>query len=90
MKWKITQLNVNNSISNETLSKEVYMQQPLGFLSSDPKLICKLHKAIYGLKQAPRAWFEKLTSTLHSFGFVTSKCDSFSFTLTSSTYTSLC
>jgi len=36
---------------------------------------CKLQKSIYGLKQAPRAWYERLTSTLMSFGFVHSKCD---------------
>lgn len=37
--------------------------------------MCKLQKAIYGQKQAPRAWYERLTSTLLTFGFVRSKCD---------------
>jgi len=30
------------------------MQQPLGFETNNPHLVCKLNKAIYGLKQAPR------------------------------------
>jgi len=34
-----------------------------------------LNKAIYVLKQAPRQWFERLKSTLLSFGFRQSKCD---------------
>jgi histone deacetylase 1/2 len=52
------------------------MKQPPGF--EDPKLphhICKLDKALYGLKQAPRAWFSKLSSKLHSLGFIASKAN---------------
>lgn len=30
---------------------------------------------MYGLKQPLRAWYDRLTSTLISFGFVQSKCD---------------
>jgi len=51
------------------------MSQPEGFQSHNKSLVCRLHKALYGLKQAPRAWFEKLASTLISFGFKSSKCD---------------
>ncbi|GJZ46775.1 retrovirus-related pol polyprotein from transposon TNT 1-94 [Tanacetum coccineum] len=40
-------------------TKEVYVQQPPGFESSDfPNYVCKMDKAIYGLKQAPRAWYQ--------------------------------
>ncbi|GKA53740.1 retrovirus-related pol polyprotein from transposon TNT 1-94 [Tanacetum coccineum] len=39
--------------------KEVYVQQPPGFKSSEfPDYVCKLEKALYGLKQAPRAWYQ--------------------------------
>jgi len=57
------------------LTEEVYMVQPPGFESSDMSLVCKLHKALYGLKQAPKAWFERLKSSLLSFGFKSSRCD---------------
>ena len=74
--WSLQQIDVNNVVLNDILHEEVYMEPPLGFLPSDFGLLCKLHKSIYGLKQAPRAWYERLTSTLMSFGFVHNKCDS--------------
>jgi histone deacetylase 1/2 len=50
------------------------MRQPPGY---ETKLghICKLDKALYGLKQAPRAWYSRLSTKLHSLGFVPSKAD---------------
>ncbi|OIW12049.1 hypothetical protein TanjilG_24473 [Lupinus angustifolius] len=62
------------------------MQQPLGFQHSNKSLVCRLHKAIYGLKQAPRQWFEKLKSTLVSFGFAVSRCDNSLFILNTNSY----
>ena len=50
------------------------MKQPPGF-EKDPRMVCKLDKAIYGLKQAPRAWYSRLSSKLLDLGFVTSKSD---------------
>uniref|UniRef100_A0A8R7UIL0 Reverse transcriptase Ty1/copia-type domain-containing protein n=1 Tax=Triticum urartu TaxID=4572 RepID=A0A8R7UIL0_TRIUA len=40
-----------------------------------PFHICKLDKSLYGLKQAPRAWYSRLSSKLHTLGFVPSKSD---------------
>ena len=52
------------------------MEQPPGFIQHNQShLVCKLHKVLYGLKQAPRAWFEKLSTTLYSFGFISTESD---------------
>lgn len=74
--WPIRQLDVNNAFLNGTLTEEVYMQQPEGFVVGDSNVVCKLNKALYGLRQAPRAWFDKLTITLSSFGFTRTRSDS--------------
>ena len=71
--WSIQQIDVNNAFLNGYL-EEVYMTQPPRFADSDKSMVCKLKKAIYGLKQAPRAWYERLTKTLLTFGFVQSMC----------------
>ena len=73
--WPVRQVDVNNAFLNGDLSECVYMQQPPGFVSANPHLVCRLHKAIYGLKQAPRSWFLKLSNTLHSLGFTPIKSD---------------
>ena len=53
-----------------TLSEDVYMSHPPGFVDRDsPHFVCKLRKAIYGLKQAPRAWYHELLQYILSFGF---------------------
>lgn len=52
------------------------MFQPPGFEHSNKALVYRLDKALYGLKQTPRAWFERLTSVLRKFEFVSSRCDS--------------
>ena len=52
------------------------MEQPPGFIQHNQShLVCNLHRALYGLKQARRAWFEKLSTTLYSFGFISAKSD---------------
>ncbi|GKC77663.1 retrovirus-related pol polyprotein from transposon TNT 1-94 [Tanacetum coccineum] len=45
---------------NQKISKEVYVQQPPGFESSEfPNHVCKLDKALNGLKQAPKHGFQR-------------------------------
>lgn len=54
--WSIKQLDVNNAFLQGTLTDEVYVKQPPGFVDKDrPHYVCRLKKA-YGLKQAPRAY----------------------------------
>ncbi|GKC56971.1 retrovirus-related pol polyprotein from transposon TNT 1-94 [Tanacetum coccineum] len=65
MKFTVYQIDVKSAFLNEKLKEEVYVQQPLGFESSEfPNQVCKLDKALYRLKQAPRAWYETLSTFL--------------------------
>jgi hypothetical protein len=58
------------------------MKQPPGFESSaNPNYVCKLDKALYGLKHASRAWYSRLSSKLHTLGFIPSKADTSLFLL---------
>jgi hypothetical protein len=80
--WPIRQLDVSNAFLQGTLNEEVYMEQPPGFQdTSQPNLVCKLHKAIYGLKQAPRAWYTRLSNFLLDLGFQGSLVDTSLFIL---------
>lgn len=80
--WPIRQLDVNNAFLQGTLTDEVYMEQPPGFVDADrPTHVCKLRKAIYGLKQAPRAWYVELQSFLIGAGFYNSVSDTSLFIL---------
>ena len=72
--WCLRQLDVQNAFLHGVLEEEVYMKQPPGF-EKDPRMVCKLDKAIYGFKQAPQAWYSRLSSKLLDLGFVTSKSD---------------
>ena len=51
------------------LAKEVYMEQPLGFVAQgESSLVCRLRRSLYGLKQSPRAWFSRFSSIVQEFG----------------------
>lgn len=79
--WPIKQLDVNNAFLQGTLTDEVYVKQPPGFVDKDrPDHVCRLRKALYGLKQAPRAWYEELKRFLLSIGFHNSLADTSVFT----------
>ena len=80
--WPIKQLDVNNAFLQGTLTEEVYMDQPPGFIDADkPDYVCRLNKAVYGLKQAPRAWYNELRTFLLSLGFQNSLADTSLFIL---------
>lgn len=80
--WPIQQLDVNNAFLQGTLTEEVYMEQPPGFIDTDnPSHVCRLRKAIYGLKQAPRAWYIELRNYLLSIGFINALADTSLFVL---------
>ena len=53
---KLHQMDVTTAFLNGDLKKEVYMQQPEGFIEKGKEhLVYKLRRSIYGLKQSPRA-----------------------------------
>eukprot|EP00253_Pinus_taeda_P016828 PITA_16828 len=67
-------MDVKNAFLHGDLSKEIYMEQPHGFIQ-DSSLVCRLKKSLYGLKQAPRAWYAKMDSFLLSQNFERCKSD---------------
>lgn len=69
------QFDVKNTFFHDDLEKEVYMDIPWGFISSQVGTICKLKKALYGLKQSPRAWFGRFSLAMKNFGFKHSNVD---------------
>lgn len=66
--WSIFQMDVKSAFLHGDLTKEIYMEQPLGFVQ-DSSLVCILCHSLYGIKQAPQAWYEKMDSFLLSTGF---------------------
>nr|GFC93423.1 copia protein [Tanacetum cinerariifolium] len=68
--FTVFQMNVKTAFLNGILKEEVYVGQPLGFISKQyPDHMYALDKALYGLKQAPRAWYDVLLKFLIDSGF---------------------
>nr|GEV28587.1 retrovirus-related Pol polyprotein from transposon TNT 1-94 [Tanacetum cinerariifolium] len=68
--FTVYQMDVKTAFLNGILKEEVYVGQPLGFVSKQyPDHVYALDKALYGLKQAPRAWYDVLLHFLIESGF---------------------
>nr|GFA33091.1 retrovirus-related Pol polyprotein from transposon TNT 1-94 [Tanacetum cinerariifolium] len=68
--FTVFQMDVKTAFLNEILKEEVYVGQPLGFVSKQyPHHVYASDKALYGLKQAPRAWYDVLSQFLIESGF---------------------
>nr|GEZ33242.1 hypothetical protein [Tanacetum cinerariifolium] len=66
----VYQMDVKTTFLNGILKEEVYVGQPLGFVSKQyPDHVYAFDKALYGLKQAPRAWYDILLQFLIESGF---------------------
>nr|GEZ27262.1 retrovirus-related Pol polyprotein from transposon TNT 1-94 [Tanacetum cinerariifolium] len=60
--FTVFQMYVKTTFINGILKEEVYIGQPLGFVSKQyPDHVYALDKALYGFKQAPRAWYDVLS-----------------------------
>ena len=63
-------MDVKIAFMNGKIIEEVYLEQPKGFETHNPKtFVCRLKKALYGLKHASRAWYEIIDKYLSSLGF---------------------
>ena len=69
-------MDVKTTFSNGKIIKEVYLEQPKGIETHNPKVfVCRLKKVLYGLKQVPRAWYERINKYLTNLGFSMNEAD---------------
>ena len=67
---ELHQMDVKTAFLNGSLSEDVYMVQPDGFVETGTEnMVCKLKRSIYGLKQASRQWYLKFHDIVTSYGF---------------------
>ena len=63
-------LDIKSAYLYGTLDKEIYMEQPQGFVDANhPKKVLKLRKALYGLKQAGLVWWQAMKQSMEGLGF---------------------
>ena len=49
--WPLFQLDIKNAFFHGDLAEEVYMEQPLGFVTQEESgFVCKLRHSLYGMK----------------------------------------
>ena len=64
------QMDVKAAFVNGEIKKEIYMQQPQGFVvKGQEHKVCKLKRSIYGLNQSSRQWNLKSYQAIVSYGF---------------------
>ena len=72
----LEQMDVKTAFLHGDLDKEIYMQQPEGFVVPGKEHMgCKLTRSVYGLKQAPRQWYKKFDSFMIKSGFCKAEKD---------------
>jgi len=74
--WEIQQMDVKSAFLNGVLDKEIYMEQPIGFITPGTETkVCRLKRAIYGLKQASRTWNLQFHGFLIGIGYMRMHAD---------------
>ena len=72
----VHQMDVVTAFLNGTLKKEIYMEQPPGYIKKGEEyLVCKLKKSIDGLKQSPRCWNKVFNEYMKSISNVQCAAD---------------
>ena len=67
--WPLYQFDIKNAFLHGELAKEVYREQPPGFVSQrEFGLVCRLRCFLYDLKQSTRAWFGRFIFVVQEFG----------------------
>uniref|UniRef100_A0A0W0FZG2 Reverse transcriptase Ty1/copia-type domain-containing protein n=1 Tax=Moniliophthora roreri TaxID=221103 RepID=A0A0W0FZG2_MONRR len=66
--WDIQAIDVKTAFLYGELDKEIYMEQPQGFVKGSNK-VWLLHRALYGLKQASLSWWYQCTKSMAKLGF---------------------
>jgi Reverse transcriptase (RNA-dependent DNA polymerase) len=63
-------MDVKSAFLNGVFEKEVYVEQPLGYMKPGKEHeVLRLKKALYGLKQAQRAWNTRIDNYFKENGF---------------------
>jgi len=66
---QLFQMDVKTAFLNGSLEEEIYMDQPIGFVSKGQEdKVCRLKRSIYGLKQSSRSWYLRFHEAITSFG----------------------
>ncbi|GKD47864.1 zinc finger, CCHC-type containing protein [Tanacetum coccineum] len=74
----LPQMDVKTAFLNGELDKEVYMNQPQGFIMHDNEnKVCKLIKSLYGLKHTPKQWLQKFNGVVLSSGYLLNQADKY-------------
>ena len=62
-------MDVKATFLNVSLKEEIYMDQPIGFVSKGREdKVCHLKRSIYGVKQSARSWHLILHEAITLFG----------------------
>jgi len=69
------QMDVKTAYLHAPIDRDIYMEQPEGYVKEGEKLVCKLKKSIYGLKQSGRNWNEMLHKCLTDDDFTQNQAD---------------
>ena len=73
----IHQMDVVTAFLNGSLSEEIYMEQPPGYIKEgEENLVCKLKRSLYGLKQSFRCWNIVFKQYMESINFKQSTANS--------------
>ena len=66
---ELFQMNVRTAFLNGNLEEEIYMDQPIGFVSKGQEdNVCHLKRSIYGLKHFSRSWYLRFHEVITSLG----------------------